>query len=55
VAAHEFGHALGLDHSRVRSALMFPTYKYISTNGYKLPDDDRNGVEALYGKQRASL
>lgn len=51
VAAHEFGHALGLDHSRDRKALMFPTYQYVNTNGYKLPDDDKRGVQALYGNQ----
>ncbi|XP_035289695.1 matrix metallopeptidase 30 [Anguilla anguilla] len=49
VAAHEFGHALGLDHSRDRTALMYPNYKYVDTRGYKLPRDDRLGVQALYG------
>ncbi|KAG1970214.1 collagenase 3 preproprotein [Pimephales promelas] len=54
VAAHEFGHALGLDHSRDPSALMYPTYRYVNTNGYTLPRDDRLGVQALYGV-RASI
>ncbi|KAM9386135.1 matrix metallopeptidase 30 isoform 2-T2 [Pholidichthys leucotaenia] len=49
VAAHEFGHALGLAHSQDEAALMHPTYKYENTDGYKLPNDDKKGVQAIYG------
>ncbi|XP_028276683.1 matrix metallopeptidase 30 [Parambassis ranga] len=54
VAAHEFGHALGLAHSQVQSALMHPTYVYVNTEGYKLPDDDRKGIQAIYGVRQTS-
>lgn len=50
MAAHELGHALGLAHSQVQTALMYPTYKYVNTEGYKLPDDDRQGVQEVYGE-----
>ncbi|XP_061817746.1 uncharacterized protein [Nerophis lumbriciformis] len=54
VAAHEFGHALGLSHSKIPTSLMYPTYQYTDTDGYVLPDDDTQGVQALYGVRSSS-
>jgi hypothetical protein len=45
VVLHELGHSLGLGHSDLPSAVMYPFYKQSST----LTADDIEGLQALYG------
>ncbi|MBF0612951.1 MAG: matrixin family metalloprotease, partial [Magnetococcales bacterium] len=46
VAAHEIGHALGLDHTAVANSLMNPFY----SEAFSGPQaDDIQGIQALYG------
>jgi len=49
VAAHEFGHALGMMHSSTASAVMYAAY-----NGVKsaLTSDDIAGIQSIYGGAR---
>ncbi|GAA2005939.1 matrixin family metalloprotease [Microbacterium ulmi] len=46
VAAHEFGHSLGLAHSTVSGALMYP---YYGGPHRFLSDDDIAGIQSIYG------
>ncbi|XP_011384367.1 matrix metalloproteinase-27 [Pteropus medius] len=51
VAAHEFGHSLGLSHSNDQTALMFPNYVSLDPSKYPLSQDDINGIQSIYGGQ----
>ena len=47
IAAHELGHAIGLDHNRCQSSLMYPYASYCEEN--RLSTDDTTCVQSLYG------
>ncbi|XP_074837856.1 stromelysin-1-like [Carettochelys insculpta] len=49
VAAHEFGHSLGLFHSSHPDSLMYPIYRYSDSKIFHLHHDDIDGIQYLYG------
>ncbi|XP_054851827.1 stromelysin-3-like [Eublepharis macularius] len=53
VAAHEFGHVLGLQHTAVSKSLMSPFYFF--RYPLKLSEDDKQGIQYLYGKPKSEV
>jgi hypothetical protein len=54
VATHELGHGLGLNHSSVSDATMYPTAMYCSQMNRTLASDDVSAIRALYGTTTAA-
>jgi len=49
VMCHEYGHALGLGHSNVNGATMFPSVGQGQTGIRSIAADDTNGIVCVYG------
>jgi len=54
VACHEYGHALGLGHSTVGGATMYPSISGTGTAQRSIAADDIAGVQHVYGVKSAS-
>jgi matrixin len=52
VMAHEFGHALGLDHSTDPNAVMYATYLGVDS---ALGADDIAGIQSIYGPRQPDM
>ena len=49
VAVHELGHSIGLDHSTIKGAVMFPWYQSTEGKDFDLTPDDIRGAQSIYG------
>lgn len=49
VATHEYGHALGLDHTNINGSTMLPGVFGNGVNSRSIGPDDIDGVQAIYG------
>uniref|UniRef100_A0A8B9BVC4 Peptidase metallopeptidase domain-containing protein n=1 Tax=Anser brachyrhynchus TaxID=132585 RepID=A0A8B9BVC4_9AVES len=54
MAAHEFGHSLGLFHSKDPNALMYPVYRKFDPSVFPLHQDDIKGIQYLHGNSQCS-
>lgn len=52
MAAHEFGHSLGLFHSKDPNALMYPVYRKFDPSVFPLHQDDIKGIQYLHGNSQ---
>jgi hypothetical protein len=48
VSTHEFGHAVGLGHTNVQGATMYPSVAACDFSVSSLASDDRDGYSAIY-------
>ncbi|HGY90042.1 MAG TPA: matrixin family metalloprotease [Planctomycetes bacterium] len=55
VAVHEFGHALGMAHSDVVGATMYPSVSAGNIQNRTLEADDIAGVQSIYGTQATGV
>lgn len=55
-AIHELGHSLGLAHSTLNGANMYPTFlRHTGPGSGHLTEDDINGIQAIYGEGVGSV
>ena len=54
VNCHEYGHALGLGHTSVGGATMFPSVSSGNITPRSIALDDQNGVKSVYGAKLAT-
>jgi hypothetical protein len=54
VACHEYGHALGLDHTSTSGATMYPSITGTGSAQRSIATDDINGVQGVYGVKSAT-
>lgn len=49
VAVHELGHSIGLEHSELKGAVMYPWYQHFEGGDFNLTYDDIAGLQSIYG------
>ena len=54
ICAHEYGHALGLGHTSIEGATMYPYASGVGDGLRTIETDDRDGLHAIYGAASAS-